>query len=333
MAPLSDEKAAELVREQILVQFSDQLAAERVRVDFEPIEGIPSDVAVPVLEQATTRFFTLSLDPAMSLQHIRQRLRHDNMEFVLIDKGPGRREMREKQDAVRVKLKGSDVQIEEQKERIREIFADPDPFRSVETIGEIVAGEMRNKAVLAILLSWIAIIFYIWFRFGEMKFGLAAVTALIHDVLLTLGAVGVADALSGTAVGQALGFSDIKINVTMIAAFLTLIGYSINDTIVVFDRIRENMGGARRRVDPEMVDNSVNQILSRTVLTSVTTFLVLVVLYVMGGPVLHGFAFVMTFGVLVGTYSSIFIASPILIGWERWIENLRRTARAVWSRK
>ena len=188
---------------------------------------------------------------------------------------------------------------------------------------------MRNKAFMAVLLSCVAIVFYIWFRFGEVKFGLAAVVALVHDVLLTAGAVGAADALSGTPVGDLLGFSDIKVNVTMIAAFLTLIGYSINDTIVVFDRIRENMGGARRRVDAGLVDASVNQILSRTILTSFTTFMALIVLYIMGGPVIHGFAFVMTFGILVGTYSSVFIASPILIGWESFVAGLRKVARVV----
>jgi SecD/SecF fusion protein len=183
--------------------------------------------------------------------------------------------------------------------------------------------------VLAILMSWIAMIFYLWFRFGESKFGLATVIALVHDVCFTMGAVGVADALSGTPIGNFLGFSDIKVNLTMIAAFLTLMGYSANDTIVVFDRIRENMGGVRRRVDAALVDTSVNQTLSRTVLTSLTVLFVVLVLYVMGGPVIHGFAFVMTVGVIVGTYSSIFIASPILIGWETAAGNLKKLFRIV----
>lgn len=230
-------------------------------------------------------------------------------------------------------LKVSASELQEIQERIASRFANPDPFRSIEAIGPVVAGELRNKALLAVFLSWVAIVIYIWFRFGELKFGLAAVTALVHDVLMTLGAVGVADALSGTAFGQALGFSDIKINVTMIAAFLTLIGYSINDTIVVFDRIRENMGGVRRKVDAALVDLSINQNLSRTLLTSLTTFMVLLVLYVRGGAVIHGFAFVMTFGVLIGTYSSIFIASPIIIGWEHFVGGLRTAMRTALLRK
>jgi len=228
-----------------------------------------------------------------------------------------------------LKLKGEDDALARVGRRITEAFSETDPFRSINTIGERVSKEMRNKAIYAVIVSCVAIIFYIWFRFGEVKFGLAAVCALIHDVLMTAGAVGVADALSGTGVGDLLGLSDIKVNVTMIAAFLTLIGYSINDTIVVFDRIRENMGGVRRRVDADIVDASVNQILSRTLLTSATTFMVLIVLYIVGGPVIHGFAFVMTFGVLVGTYSSIFIASPILIGWEAFMGGLRKAWRVV----
>jgi len=155
------------------------------------------------------------------------------------------------------------------------------------------------------------------------------VVALIHDVLFTAGAVALADMLSGTKIGDALGFSDIKFNLTTIAAFLTLIGFSMNDTIVVFDRIRENMGGVRRRVDAELVDMSVNQTLSRTILTSVTVFLVVFVLYVMGGSTLHGFAFVMTVGVLVGTYSSVFIAAPILIGWENMVARLQKSLQVV----
>jgi SecD/SecF fusion protein len=333
MLPLTDEKAAELIREKLKAQFAEELAADRVIVGFTPMKGVPADVKMKKAELKRAKFFEMTLDPETSLQIVDMRLRAGGFSKALLDKGEASVEKNLLKSSVRIVLMGNAIDIAEQQAKITKAFKDPDPFRSVETIGSAVAGEMRNQAILAIFLSWIAIVFYIWFRFGEVKFGLAAVTALIHDVLLTLGAVGVVNALADTPVGAALGFSDIKINVTMIAAFLTLIGYSINDTIVVFDRIRENMGGAKRRVDPEMVDQSVNQILSRTLLTSVTTFVVLMVLYIIGGPVLHGFAFVMAFGVLVGTYSSIFIASPILIGWEKWIENIRRTFRSVKVKK
>ncbi|MHC4277276.1 MAG: protein translocase subunit SecF, partial [Planctomycetota bacterium] len=132
--------------------------------------------------------------------------------------------------------------------------------------------------------------------------------ALIHDVLLTLGAVAVAGCFPAI-------FGDVKINLAMIASFLTLIGYSLNDTIVVFDRIRENMAG-KKTISESMVNDSINQTLNRTVITSITTFFVVASLYFLGGAEIHGFAFVMMVGVVVGTYSSIFVASPVLVNWS-----------------
>jgi len=334
MYPLSSEKAIEQIREDLLINFEDELARERVRAELTEAEGVPDVPGVEELRKEGYRFYTLKLDQEVQLQEVRRKLLRastakTSLKDALLERAETGDQAKRPVSEVSLALKAEGAELERIKERIAFAFANPDPFRGIEAIGPVVAGELRNKAVLAVLLSWVAIVIYIWFRFGEVKFGLAAVTALIHDVLVTLGAVGVADALSGTALGDALGLSDIKVNLTMIAAFLTLIGYSINDTIVVFDRIRENMGGAKRRVDAALVDLSVNQNLSRTLLTSLTTFLVLAVLYVRGGPVIHGFAFVMTFGVLVGTYSSIFIASPIIMGWESFIQAVRKVWRAV----
>ncbi len=184
----------------------------------------------------------------------------------------------------------------------------PDPFKRVVSIGSTVAGEMKSRAALALFFACLAIIIYIWFRFGELKFGVAAVITLVHDVLITVGAVAIADHFGNV-------FGDIKINLPMIAAFLTLIGYSLNDTIVLFDRIRENLAGKNKLITKDLVDNSINQNLNRTILTSLTTFGVVSALYFVGGAAIHGFAFVMMVGVVVGTYSSIFIASPILLDW------------------
>ncbi|MBS1257341.1 MAG: Protein translocase subunit SecD [Candidatus Scalindua arabica] len=185
----------------------------------------------------------------------------------------------------------------------------PDPFKRVVSIGSTVAGEMKSRAALALFFACLAIIIYIWFRFGELKFGVAAVLTLVHDVLITVGAVAVADHYGNI-------FGDVKLNLPMVAAFLTLIGYSLNDTIVLFDRIRENMAGKNRSITKELINNSINQNLNRTILTSVTTLGVVSALYFVGGTAIHGFAFVMMVGVVVGTYSSIFIASPILLDWE-----------------
>ncbi len=185
----------------------------------------------------------------------------------------------------------------------------PDPFKRVVSIGATVASEMKSRAALALFFACLAIIIYIWFRFGEFKFGAAAVITLVHDVLITIGAVSVADHFGNV-------FGDVKINLPMIAAFLTLIGYSLNDTIVLFDRIRENLAGKQKTITKELIDTSINQNLNRTIITSLTTFGVVSALYFVGGPAIHGFAFVMMVGVVVGTYSSIFIASPILLDWD-----------------
>lgn len=185
-------------------------------------------------------------------------------------------------------------------------------FDEVNTFASAVASEMKQSAVMAIIVSLIAIVGYIWFRFQRITFGLAAVVALMHDVLIVLGMVALASWASGNPLGQALMLNDFRINLPMVAAFLTIVGYSLNDTIVVFDRIRE-VRGKNPELTEETVNISLNQTLSRTLLTSLTTFIVVMILYVIGGEGIHGFAFCLTLGVLVGTYSSVYVASPVLI--------------------
>ncbi len=189
-------------------------------------------------------------------------------------------------------------------------------FEEVNKFSKAVGAEMQEAAFLAILFSLVAIIGYIWFRFQRVAFGIAAVVALVHDVLVSLGMIALASFLAGTPIGDALLLVDFKINLPIIAAFLTIIGYSLNDTIVVFDRIRE-VRGKNPALTPEMVNTSVNQTLSRTLLTSLTTLIVVVILYAIGGEGIHGFAFCLVLGVIVGTYSSIYIASPVLL----WLMN------------
>ncbi|HNQ23221.1 MAG TPA: protein translocase subunit SecD [Phycisphaerae bacterium] len=174
-----------------------------------------------------------------------------------------------------------------------------------------VAGQVQEQAIFAVAVALVAILAYIWLRFGTAHFGLAAVVALVHDVSITLGLVTASHYLHDTFIGRALALSDFKIDLAMMASLLTVIGYSLNDTIVVFDRIRENRGrlGA---LSPAIINNSINQTLSRTLLTSFTTLLVVFLLYVFGGQGVHGFAFALLVGVGVGTYSSIAIAAPLL---------------------
>ncbi|MAT15560.1 MAG: protein translocase subunit SecDF [Planctomyces sp.] len=197
-------------------------------------------------------------------------------------------------------------------------------FEEVNTFGSAVASEMQQLAIVAILASLAAIVMYIWFRFQHITFGVAAVVALVHDVCIVLGCVAIGGLLSGGTVGSVLLFEDFRINLPMIAAFLTIIGYSLNDTIVVFDRIRE-VRGKNPAITSDIVNTSLNQTLSRTTLTSFTTLIVVGILYAFGGEGIHGFAFCLLVGVIVGTYSSIYVASPILL----WLLNRKRVGAAT----
>ena len=170
-------------------------------------------------------------------------------------------------------------------------------FPSVESVGPKVSGELVLSAVYAVLAAIGAVLVYIWLRF-EWQFSLGAVAALVHDVVLTIGIFSVLQ---------------IKFDLAIIAALLTIVGYSLNDTVVVFDRVRENLRRYKKMDLKEVLNLSINETLSRTVMTSVTTLIALVSLYVLGGDVIRGFVFAMIWGVIVGTYSSIFVASAILL--------------------
>ena len=170
-------------------------------------------------------------------------------------------------------------------------------FPSVESVGPKVSGELIRTAAIAVALAVLAILGYIWLRF-EWQFAVGAVLALTHDVVLTIGI-----------------FSQlqIKFDLAIIAALLTIVGYSINDTVIVFDRVRENLRKYKKKSLSEVLNLSINETLSRTIMTSITTLLALISLFVLGGDVIRGFVFAMIWGVLIGTYSSIFVASAILL--------------------
>ncbi|MBX3495772.1 MAG: protein translocase subunit SecF [Parvibaculum sp.] len=170
-------------------------------------------------------------------------------------------------------------------------------YRRVEVVGPQVSGELVQSGVIAVVLAMALMLIYIWFRF-EWQFSLGAVVSLVHDVFATIGI---------------LCILQIEFNLQMIAAILTIVGYSMNDTVIVYDRVRENLRKYKKMDLAELVDLSINQTLSRTVITSGTTLLALLALFVFGGEVLRGFTFAMIFGILVGTYSSIFIAAPVIL--------------------
>ncbi|MDC0248063.1 protein translocase subunit SecF [Pelagibacteraceae bacterium] len=169
-------------------------------------------------------------------------------------------------------------------------------FRRVENVGPKVSGELLNAGLLAISLSLAAMLFYIWIRF-EWQFSLGAITAIIHDVIITIGI---------------FSFLAYEVNLSIVAAVLTIVGYSMNDTVVIFDRIRENLRKYSNISIIEISNISINETLSRTIITSMTTLLALVSIFIFGGEILKGFSFAMIVGVIIGTYSSIFVATPIL---------------------
>ena len=196
-------------------------------------------------------------------------------------------------------------------------FKDTPIFEEVSNFAGSVAEDMRYLAILALLASGAGTVIYLWFRFTKADFGIAAVVAVFHDVLFTLACLPMAYYLSKTPLGPILGLEDFKLNLSIVAAFMTIIGYSLNDTIVIFDRVRE-IRGRNPMLTPQMVNDSVNQTLSRTILTAVTVFITVSILYAFGGEGIHGFAFCMLIGTLVGCYSTVYIASPILLWmWNR----------------
>jgi SecD/SecF fusion protein len=194
--------------------------------------------------------------------------------------------------------------------------ANPEELEKVTKIGAQVAGEFQRDATLAVILSVLAIMAYIWIRFGDLKYSTATVVALTHDTLFCIAAIGFAHLLASTFIGDLLMLDPFRLNLTMVAAILTVMGFSMNDTVVVFDRIRENRGkyGSLTR---KVVNDSINQTLSRTLLTGGTTLVTIFVMYVFGGPGIHGFTFAMLIGIITGTFSSIAIASPILLVGRR----------------
>lgn len=181
-------------------------------------------------------------------------------------------------------------------------------IRRVEMVGPKVGKDLRQKGFMAVVCSLIGMLIYIWWRF-EFRFGIGAIVALAHDVIITLGA---------------LTITSRAIDLPIIAAILTVVGYSVNDTIIVCDRIRENRRKMVRKELATVINTSINNTISRTLITSLTTLLVVVTLFIFGGGVIHDFAFTLLVGILIGTYSSIFIASPILIFWENLLRDKKQ---------
>jgi len=208
-------------------------------------------------------------------------------------------------DTILIRVERADGELKEMGSRIKKALEEKKGFTGilierVEMVGPKVGKDLRTKALLSIFYAIIGIVIYISWRF-ELQYAIAAIIALLHDVLITMGAFSVLDK---------------EFTLVIVAAFLTIIGYSLNDTIVVFDRIRENTRRRSKESLSDVINTSINQTLSRTLLTSGTTLLVVVALFFLGGEIIHDFSFALLVGVVVGTYSSIFIASVFLVYWE-----------------
>lgn len=200
--------------------------------------------------------------------------------------------------------------------KVQAALGDKVDYRRTEVVGPAVSSELVRDGTIAVIAAIFAVLFYIWVRF-EWEFSLGAVVALVHDIVLTIGI---------------FSLLNLEFNLSIIAALLTIVGYSLNDTVVVFDRVRENLRKFKKMALPELLNLSLNETLARTLMTSLTTLLALLSLYIFGGEVIRGFTFAMIWGVLVGTYSSIFIASPVLnmLGVKRdWSGNKTPAGKTV----
>jgi SecD/SecF fusion protein len=189
-------------------------------------------------------------------------------------------------------------------------------FSGVTSFDAVVAGQAKMQALLAIILSLVLIVIYVWIRFGSFRYGVGAILSLIHDAVVALAAT----VLSGEVYNHVFGghpnwlfISDFKINLTMIAAYLTIIGYSVNDTIVIFDRVRELRGKGNQPLTAKLVNDAINQCFGRTIWTTFTVFIVVAIMYIWGGEGVRGFSFAMLIGVITGAYSTLAIASPMLL--------------------
>ena len=290
---------------------------------FKPIRFIPDDTKIPIMRLSRFGFFFSGLISLASILlfifvglnvgvdfkggtvitiRTEQPANIEELRTQVSGLGFGQAEIQEfgSPNDVLIRLpaiEGGDEAQQAAMTKVRNALGTGVDFRSVEVVGPKVSAELAEQGIIAVVAAIVGILIYVWFRF-EWQFAAGAVLSLLHDVLITIGMFCVLR---------------IEFNLQIIAAILTIVGYSLNDTVVVFDRIREYMRKYKSMNLADLIDFSINSVFPRTILTSVTTLLALIALYGFGGEVLRGFTFTMIWGVLIGTYSSIFIASPVLI--------------------
>jgi len=249
----------------------------------------------------------IKFSKAVDISEVRKAMDAMGMKDAVVQKFGGEDEF-----LIRVEKTSEDLEEASQKIQtsMKEQFkGQPPEIRRVEVVGPKVGQDLKKKALWAVGLSFLGILIYVGFRFHEFAYGLGGIAALFHDIIVTYGVISI---------------FNIEYSLTLLAVILTIIGFSINDTIVIFDRVRENIKKMRKE-DLETIFNvSINETLGRTVLTSGTVMMVVLILFFFGGPVIHDFAFTLMIGLISGTYSTIYIASPVVLSWEKYVTGRRK---------
>jgi SecD/SecF fusion protein len=309
----TSERDTKVVLNHILALMKDDLKQLRMKVDG-TVDDKTTQVTLTFTDQEGNKDFT---SPAMIASLLNDRFNARGLARATFSLDRPTERAKERQDHYSELILRLNEPVKGEtlsgilKEVQAELAATPVPER-LENFDKQLAASTQERALYAIVASWVAILLFLWFRFGNWTFGAAAVVCLVHDLFFTLGCIAACHYIHGTFLGNVLGIQDFKIDLPAIAALLTLVGYSVNDTIVVFDRIRE-VRGKSPQLTTKMINDAVNQTLTRTLLASATVMVVVLVLYIFGGDGVKLFAFVMIVGVFVGTYSSIYIASPLLM--------------------
>jgi len=244
---------------------------------------------------------------AVDISEVRKAMDAMGMKDAVVQKFGG-------EDEFLIRVEKTSEDLEEASNRIqasmKEQFKDQPPeIRRVEVVGPKVGQDLKKKALWAVGLSFLGILIYVAFRFHEFAYGLGGIAALFHDIIITYGVISI---------------FNIEYSLTLLAVILTIIGFSINDTIVIFDRVRENVKKMRKENLETIFNVSINETLGRTILTSGTVMMVVIILFLFGGPVIHDFAFTLMIGLISGTYSTIYIAGPVVLLWEKYITGRRK---------
>ena len=249
----------------------------------------------------------IKFSKAVDISEVRKAMDAMGMKDAVVQKFGGEDEF-----LIRVEKTSEDLEEASQKIQtsMKEQFkGQPPEIRRVEVVGPKVGQDLKKKALWAVGLSFLGILIYVGFRFHEFAYGLGGIAALFHDIIITYGVISI---------------FNIEYSLTLLAVILTIIGFSINDTIVIFDRVRENIKKMRKENLETIFNVSINETLGRTILTSGTVMMVVLILFFFGGPVIHDFAFTLMIGLISGTYSTIYIAGPVVLLWEKYVTGRKR---------